>query len=161
MLDWGSFADLKSLTWRDIIKEEDGSLWISKNREKTDILFHVKLLDIPLGIIEKYKGISGIGKDDPVFNVLSHRRISDALKTIAKHCKINTSLSYHVGRHTFASQLCLSQGVPIESVSRMMGHRNIQTTQRYARVNNEKIGKDMKQLSNRLSAKFDFLNSNI
>lgn len=156
-----SFADLKSLTWRDIIKEEDGSLWISKNREKTDILFHVKLLDIPLGIIEKYKGINGIEKDNPVFNVLSYSRINHALKYIAKHCDIKTSLSYHVGRHTFASQLCLSQGVPIESVSRMMGHRNIQTTQRYARVNNEKIGKDMKQLSNRLSTKFDFLKSNI
>lgn len=155
-----SYADLKSLTWRNIVREEDGSLWISKNREKTDILFHVKLLDIPLQIIEKYKGISGTGKDDPVFKVLSHRRISDALKSIAKHCNITTNLSYHVGRHTFASQLCLSQGVPIESVSRMMGHRNIQTTQRYARVNNEKIGKDMKLLSNRLSKRFNFTTTN-
>lgn len=155
-----SYADLKSLTWRNIVREEDGSFWISKNREKTDILFHVKLLDIPLQIIEKYKGISGTAKDDPVFKVLSHRRISDALKSIAKHCKITTNLSYHVGRHTFASQLCLSQGVPIESVSRMMGHRNIQTTQRYARVNNEKIGKDMKLLSNRLSSRFNFTVTN-
>lgn len=151
-----SYADLKGLVWKDIIREEDGSLWIFKSRQKTDITFNVKLLDIPIRIIEKYKGISGTDKDDPVFVVLSHRRISDALKAVAKHCGIATKISFHVARHCFASQLCLSQGVPIESVSRMMGHRNIQTTQRYARVNNEKIGNDMKQLSNRLAGKFNF-----
>lgn len=155
-----SFIDLKQLTWKEIITEEDRSLWISMSRQKTDIPFNVKLLDIPVRIIEKYKGISGTGKDDTVFKVLSHRRISDALKTIAKHCNITTNISFHVARHCFASQLCLSQGVPIESVSRMMGHRNIQTTQRYARVNNEKIGNDMKQLSKRLSGKFNFANNN-
>lgn len=155
-----SFVDLKQLTWKHIITEEDGSLWISMSRQKTDISFNVKLLDIPIRIIEKYKGLSGIGKDDTVFKVLSHRRISDALKTIAKHCDITTNVSFHVARHCFASQLCLSQGVPIESVSRMMGHRNIQTTQRYARVNNQKIGNDMKQLSQRLSGKFNYTNNN-
>ena len=61
-----------------------------------------------------------------------------------------------MARHVFASELCLSQGVPIESVSRMMGHKNINTTQRYARVNNEKIGNDMKQLSLRISDKFTY-----
>lgn len=155
-----SYIDLKQLTWKNIITEEDGSLWICMSRQKTDIPFHVKLLDIPIQIIEKYKGISGTGKDDPVFKVLSHRRISDALKTIAKHCNITTNISFHVARHCFASELCLSQGVPIESVSWMMGHRNIQTTQRYARVNNEKIGNDMKQLSKRLSGKFSYTGDN-
>ncbi|WP_165026119.1 site-specific integrase [Dysgonomonas sp. ZJ279] len=155
-----SFIDLKQLTWKHIITEEDGSLWISMSRQKTDIPFNVKLLNIPIRIIEKYKGISGTGKDDTVFKVLSHRRISDALKAIAKHCNITTNVSFHVARHCFASQICLSQGVPIESVSRMMGHRNIQTTQRYARVNNEKIGNDMKQLSNRLANKFTYTANN-
>ena len=106
--------------------------------------------------MEKYKGISGAGKDDTVFKVLSHRRISDALKTISKYCDIITNVSFHLARHCLANQLCLSQGFPIESVSLMMGHRNIQTTQRYARVNNEKIGNDMKQLSQRLSGKFNY-----
>lgn len=155
-----SFIDLKQLTWKDIVTEEDGSLWISMSRQKTDISFNVKLLDISIKIIEKYKGISGTGKDNTVFKVLSHRRISDALKTIAKYCDITTNVSFHVARHCFASQICLSQGVPIESVSRMMGHRNIQTTQRYARVNNEKIGNDMKALSNRLSNKFTYSANN-
>lgn len=120
-----SYIDLRQLTWKNIITEEDGSLWICMSRQKTDIPFHVKLLDIPIQIIEKYKGISGTGKDDTVFKVLSHRRISDALKTIAKHCNITANISFHVARHCFAIQLCLSQGVPIESVSQMMEHRNI------------------------------------
>ena len=84
-------------------------------------------------------------------------RIIYALKIIAKQCNITTKLSFHVGRHIFASELCLSQGVPIESVSRMMGHKNIQTTQRYARVNNEKIGNDMKLLSLRISDKYTYV----
>lgn len=146
-----SYADLKQLTWKDIIKDEDDSLWISMSRQKTSVPFHVKLLDIPIRIIEKYKGLA---TDDCVFPVLSQGRINYALKIIAKQCDINKALCFHMSRHTFASQLCLSQGVPIESVSRMMGHRNIQTTQRYARVNNEKIGNDMKLLSSRIENKY-------
>lgn len=146
-----SYADLKQLTWKDIIRDEDDSLWISMSRQKTSVPFHVKLLDIPIRIMEKYKGLA---TDDCVFPVLSQGRINYALKIIAKQCSINTALCFHMSRHTFASQLCLSQGVPIESVSRMMGHRNIQTTQRYARVNNEKIGNDMKLLSSRIENKY-------
>ena len=152
-----SFIDLKQLTWKDIITEEDGSLWISMSRQKTDAPFNVKLLSIPIQIMEKYKGLA---KDNLVFSVLSIGRINYALKIIAKYCNISTNMSFHVARHCFASQLCLSQGVPIESVSRMMGHRNIQTTQRYARVNNEKIGNDMKRLSQRLAGKFSLTANN-
>ncbi|KAA6337434.1 Tyrosine recombinase XerC [termite gut metagenome] len=149
-----SYVDLKNLTWKDILTEEDGSLWISMSRQKTGIPFHVKLLDIPIKILEKYRGLA---KENLVFPALGHGRINYALKIIAKHCRIDKALCFHQSRHTFASQLCLSQGVPIESVSRMMGHRNIQTTQRYARVNNEKIGNDMKQLSKRLANKFSYV----
>lgn len=151
------YVDLKRLTWRDIVTEEDGSLWISMSRQKTGMPFNVKLLDIPTQIMEKYRGLA---KDNHVFSVLSIGRINYALKIIAKHCDISTTVSFHVARHCFASQLCLSQGVPIESVSRMMGHRNIHTTQRYARVNNEKIGSDMKRLSERLTGKFYYTDNN-
>jgi site-specific recombinase XerD len=82
--------------------------------------------------------------------------VNNALKKIAEHCGITTPVSFHVARHCFASQVCLSQGVPIESVSRMLGHRDIRTTQRYAQVNNEKIGSDMKQLSQRLVGKYSY-----
>jgi len=150
-----SYIDLKNLTWKEIITEEDGSRWISKSRQKTGIPFNVKLLDIPILIIEKYKGYSN---NFLVFNVYCQAKINKLLKDVAKLCGINKALSFHQSRHTFASQVCLSQGVPIESVSRMLGHTDIATTQRYAHVNMEKIGSDMKQLSTRISGKYIFVN---
>jgi len=146
-----SYIDLKKLTWKEIITEEDNSLWISKSRQKTGIPFNVKLLDIPVRIIEKYKEFS---KNDLVFSVFCQVTTNKLLKEIAKLCGINKALSFHISRHTFASQVCLSQGVPIESVSRMLGHADIATTQRYAHVNTEKIGNDMKELSVRISGKY-------
>ena len=149
-----SYADVHKLSWKDIITEDDGSLWISADRQKTKTTFNVKLLDIPVRIMEHYKGIATDGK---VFPPMSLGQVNVGLKRIARNCGINRALSYHVARYTFASQICLSQGVPIESVSRMMGHKNIHTTQRYARLNNEKIGNDMKELSERLSSKLHYV----
>jgi integrase len=148
-----SYADLKKLTRKEIVREKDGSLWISSSRQKTGVPFNVKLLDIPLQIIEKYRGCS---KGEYVFRIPTLTTINNTLKKIAAYCGIDKSLSFHQARHSFASQVCLSQGVPIESVSRMLGHRDIRTTQRYAHVSNEKIGNDMKQLSLRLAGKFDY-----
>ena len=73
------------------------------------------------------------------------------LKEAAKFCGIDKPLTFHMSRHTFATEVCLSQGVPIESVSRMLGHTDIATTQRYAHVNKEKIGNDMKRVSDKYS----------
>lgn len=149
-----SYADLKKLTWKDIIKESDGSLWISSERQKTKTAFNVKLLDIPIQIIEYYEGLAD---NDNVFPVMSLGQVNVGLKRIARHCKINRTLTYHMARYTFASQICLSQGVPIESVSRMLGHTSIQTTQRYARLNNEKVINDMKQFAQRIANEFNFI----
>jgi integrase len=146
-----SYADVKKLTWKDVITEDDGSLWISTERQKTKTTFNVKLLSIPIQIMEYYKGLASDGK---VFPSISLGQVNVALKRVARKCNIDRSLSFHQSRYTFASQICLSQGVPIESVSRMMGHTNIATTQRYARVNNEKIIRDMKQLSIKIENKF-------
>ena len=148
-----AYADLHKLSWKDIITEDDGSLWISANRQKSHTEFNVKLLNIPIQIMEYYKGLAPDGK---VFPSMSLGQVNVGLKRIARNCGINRVLSYHMARYTFASQICLSQGVPIESVSRMLGHKHIQTTQRYARLNNEKIGNDMQQLSARLTTKFNF-----
>jgi integrase len=148
-----SWIDLKNLTWKEIITEEDESLWISKSRQKTGVPFNVKLLDIPVQIIEKYRDFS---KDDWVFNVFCPTKTNKLLKEIAKLCGIDKTLTFHMSRHTFASQVCLSQGVPIESVSRMLGHTDIATTQRYAHVNRDKIGNDMKALSVRIADKYSF-----
>ena len=148
-----SYIDLKNLTWKELVTEEDGSRWISKSRQKTGTPFHVKLLDIPARIIEKYKALS---KDNLIFNVPCQSTTNQSLKEIAGLCGINKTLTFHVSRHTFASQVCLSQGVPIESVSRMLGHTDIATTQRYAHVNRDKIGNDMKLLSARIAGKYSF-----
>jgi len=148
-----SFIDLKNLTWKEIIVEEDRSHWISKSRQKTGIPFNVKLLNIPVQIMERYRGLA---KENFVFDVPYLQKINTALKEVAKLCKIDRVLSFHLSRHTFASQVCLSQGVPIESVSRMLGHTDIATTQRYAHVNMEKIGNDMKLLSTRIADKYSF-----
>jgi integrase len=146
-----SWIDLKHLTGKEIITEEDGSRWISKFRQKTGVPFNVKLLDISIQIIEKYRDFS---KDDLVFNVFCQMKTNKLLKEIAGLCRINKVLTFHMSRHTFASQVCLSQGVPIESVSRMLGHTDIATTQRYAHVNRDKIGNDMKALSVRIADKY-------
>jgi integrase len=148
-----SYSDLKKLIWKEIITEKDGSLWISASRKKTKVPFNVKLLDIPKQILKKYKGRA---KADFVFRTPNINLINETLKKIAIQCEIDKHLTYHLARHSFASQICISQGVSIESVSRMLGHRDIRTTQRYAQINNEKIGNDMKQLSIRLSDKFDY-----
>lgn len=148
-----AYADLHKLSWKDIITEDDGSLWISANRQKSHTEFNVKLLNIPIQIMEYYKGLASDGK---VFPHMSLGQVNVGLKRIARNCGINRALSFHQARYTFASQICLSQGVPIESVSRMLGHKHIQTTQRYARLNNEKISNDMHQLSARLASKFNF-----
>ncbi len=148
-----AYADVHKLSWKDIITEDDGSLWISANRQKSHTEFNVKLLNIPIHIMEYYKGLASDGK---VFPHMSLGQVNVGLKRIARNCGINRVLSYHMARYTFASQICLSQGVPIESVSRMLGHKHIETTQRYARLNNEKIGNDMQQLSARLATKFNF-----
>ncbi|MDR1368722.1 MAG: site-specific integrase [Dysgonamonadaceae bacterium] len=149
-----SYIDLKNLTWKETVREEDGSLWISKSRQKTSIPFNVKLLNIPLRIIDRYRDLS---KDGLVFNVFCQVKINKLLKEVAKLCGIIRPLSFHQSRHTFASQVCLSQGVPIESVSKMLGHTDIATTQRYAHVNREKIGSDMKLLSTRIADKYVFI----
>ena len=148
-----AYADVHKLSWKDIITEDDGSLWISANRQKSHTEFNVKLLNIPIQIMGYYKGLASDGK---VFPHMSLGQVNVGLKRIARNCGINRALSFHQARYTFASQICLSQGVPIESVSRMLGHKHIQTTQRYARLNNEKISNDMQQLSARLSTKFNF-----
>ena len=148
-----SYIDLKNLMWKEIITEEDGSLWISKSRQKTGVPFNVKLLNAAIQIIEKYKGLAS---ENYVFIVPHLRKMNPALKEVAGLCKIDKTLSFHISRHTFATEVCLSQGVPIESVSRMLGHTDIATTQHYAHVNREKIGNDMKSLAARLETKFDF-----
>src|SRR5574344_2210540 len=131
---------------------DDGVLWIKTSRQKTGTPCDIPLLDIPKQIIEKYKGIAKNGKLLPM---LSCGRLNKNLKVIAKLCNIERRLIYHMSRHTYATQVCISQGVPIETLSKMMGHRSITTTQLYAKITNQKVNEDMKILSNRIENKYE------
>ena len=98
-------------------------------------------------IIEKYKGMA---KDNKVFPMPSNTTCNKKLKAIADLCGIKTHLTYHVARHSAATTILLSNGVPIETVSRLLGHTNIKTTQIYAKITAQKISQDLELLSDKL-----------
>ncbi|KAA6324982.1 Tyrosine recombinase XerD [termite gut metagenome] len=147
-----SYADLRKLSWKDIITEEDGSRWISTDRQKTKTTFHVKLLNIPVQIMERYRGLA---TGDNVFPSMSLGQVNVGLKKVAKKCDINRTLTFHMSRHTFATTVCLSQGVPIETLSQMLGHQDITTTQIYAKVTRTKINEDMTNLAKQIEGKYE------
>jgi hypothetical protein len=124
-------------------------LWIIGKREKTGVNYNVPLLDTPKQIIEKY---SGKLPDEKVLPVMSNQKMNEYLKEIGTVCGIDKNLSYHLARHTFAT-LTLTKGVSIESVSKMLGHTNIKTTQIYARVTDVKVSTDMASFAEKLEDK--------
>ena len=142
-----SYADVKKLTTDNLQTFFDGNLWIITRRRKTNTDSNIRLLDVPKRIIEKYKGLTG---DNRVLPVPSNSSCNEKLKKIGKQCGIKTRLTYHVARHSAATTILLSHGVPIETVSRTLGHTNIKTTQIYARITNQKISRDMESLSQKL-----------
>ena len=146
-----SYIDIKNLTPEKIVTMEDGSMWVMDKRQKTGVAFNVRLMDIPLAIIEKYKGTGAEGK---LFPMPCVGTVYFSLNSIARRLGINKKVSFHQGRHTFASLITLSEGVPIETVSRMLGHRDIKTTQIYAELSLDKIAQDIKKLSERIKEKY-------
>lgn len=145
------YCDMRNLTEANVTRDKDGNLWIETTRQKTGTPENVRLLDVAIRILEKYRGMD---KNNKLFPILTKESMNRHLKKIAKQCGIERNLSFHQGRHTFASQVCLAQGVPIETVSRAMGHKNITTTQRYAQVTHEKIDKDVSALSLNIGDKY-------
>ncbi|GHU13869.1 tyrosine recombinase [Betaproteobacteria bacterium] len=149
-----AFRDICNLTPKHIVKADDGILWIKTTRQKTGTPCDIPLLDIPLKIIEKYKGLA---KDRKLLPMLSCGRLNKNLKVIGKLCNIERRIIYHCGRHTYATEICLSQGVPIESVSRMLGHRDLRSTQIYAKITNHKIAEDVKRVESRIESRFQIV----
>jgi len=136
-----AYADLKRLRTSDITQAEDGSWWIHIRRQKTDTLSSVRLLDIPLRIVEKY---SDQRKGNKVFNVYERGYFITLTRELGN--VYGFDLTFHQARHNFGTHVTLSLGVPIETVSRMMGHMSITTTQLYAQVTDKKVDEDMKIL---------------
>lgn len=136
-----SFIDIQKLKWSNIQSFFDGHQWIISRRKKSDVASNVRLLEIPNRIIEKYRGIT---RNDYVFPVPSNATCNSHVKKMIEEAQIVTEqkITFHTARHTFATMF-LTEGVPLESLSKMMGHKNISTTQIYAKITSQKISKDM------------------
>lgn len=144
-----AYIDLKLLRAENIRTSFDGNQWIMTHRHKTDTPVNVPILDIPMELIERYKGVS---KKGYILPILSNQKMNKYLKDVAEACGIEKNITFHMARHTFATTVTLSQGVPIESVSKMLGHTQIKTTQIYARITNEKISRDMAVLAEKMKS---------
>jgi len=144
---------MRKLTDEDISIADDKVIWIKTCREKTGMDYEIPLLELPLQILDRYRGTAPNGKLLPMYH---NSDLNKELKKLAKICGIERRLTFHCGRHTYATEITLSQGVPIETVSRMLGHSQITTTQIYAKITNDKIDEDMKALEKRIAGKFKF-----
>ena len=136
-----------------ISKGVDSEKWVFTSRQKSDEPSRIPLLPGALAIIKKYKDHPKCISDDVVLPVNSNQKMNEYLKEIASVCGIDKALTSHIARHTFATTVTLSNGVPIESVSKMLGHRNLRTTQHYAKILDLKVSDDMKQLKHKLAKK--------
>lgn len=138
-----AFVDAKNLLKKDIQLGQDGGQWIQIKRQKTNQKCDIPLLKKPLKILDKYKELNG----DFVFKRISNQKINEFLKEIASLCEIDKRVSFHLARHTFATTVTLNNNVPIETVSKAMGHSKISTTQIYAKILQSKVGKDLRSLN--------------
>ncbi|MBZ9651815.1 site-specific integrase [Psychroflexus sp. CCL10W] len=141
-----AYADVKKLNRNDIISESDTEEWIKTKRSKTDIRSNIPILPIAKKIIEKYEDNDLLKEKGLVLPVLSNQKMNAYIKEIATLAGITKNLTFHLARHTFATTVTLTNGVPIESVSKMLGHTNLKTTQHYAKILDMKVSRDMKIL---------------
>jgi integrase len=145
-----SYIDMKNLRLHHLVKEND-RYWIRTKRQKSGVASNIPLLPIPLALIRKHHpDLTAADPANSVMPVTSNQKTNRALKKIAEHCNINKELTFHIARHTFATTVTLSNGVPIESVSKMLGHRRIATTQHYAKIVDKKVEEDMRVLEGKL-----------
>lgn len=141
-----SYIDVIELTPENIMKGIDGANWIFTSRRKTDVIVKVPLLDQAQLIIDKYKDNPRTIAKGTLFPRISNQKLNAYLKELADICGIKKRLTFHVARHTFATTVTLSNGVPIATVSKLLGHTKITTTQIYAKVLEHKLSEDMADL---------------
>ncbi len=146
-----SYGDMCRLTVENLETAEDGTIWIKATREKTGVEFEIPLLDLPLHIIDKYRDTTSGGKLLPMYR---NSELNKGLKQLAAACDINRKLTFHMARHTYATEIALSHSVPMETVSRMLGHSRVDTTQIYAKVTDNKIDTDTQSLDKRIAERF-------
>lgn len=147
-----AYIDISNLTPENVSKGIDGKDWLMTKRQKTDTTVRVPLLPEATNLLKKYKNHPVAKANGTVFPVITNQRMNGYLKEIAEICGINKNLTFHLARHTFATTVTLSNGVPIESVSKMLGHTSIRTTQIYAKVVEHKLSEDMHNLEIRMAS---------
>lgn len=138
-----AYSDTKKLSKDHLLIGIDGEKWIKINRTKTDARSSIPLLPTAAAIIDKYSDNVKSKTENKLLPVLSNQKMNDYLKEIAGVCGINKNITFHLARHTFATTVTLTNGVPLESVSKMLGHKSVRTTQHYAKIVDRKVSDDM------------------
>jgi site-specific recombinase XerD len=146
-----AYIDVKNLTKSHISIGIDGDKWIFTHRQKTETASKIPVLPVTQMIIDKYADHPQAINEEKLLPILSNQKMNAYLKEIAAVCEIEKELTFHIARHTFATTVTLTNGVPIESVSKMLGHKNLRTTQHYAKVLDKKVSEDMKILRDKFS----------
>ena len=146
-----AYIDTMNLTAGNIVKGIDGNDWLITSRQKTDTDVRIPLLPQAEELIKKYHNHPKAVNYGTLFPVISNQKMNAYLKEIADLCNINKAITFHIARHTFATTVTLSNGVPIESVSKMLGHTTIRSTQVYAKVVEQKLSEDMQNLKKRMA----------
>ena len=146
-----AYIDVKNLTKSHISIGIDGDKWIFTHRQKTESASKIPVLPVTQMIIDKYADHPQAINEEKLLPILSNQKMNAYLKEIAGVCEIEKELTFHIARHTFATTVTLTNGVPIESVSKMLGHKNLRTTQHYAKVLDKKVSEDMKILRDKFS----------
>ncbi|MFT4833173.1 MAG: integrase [Psychroserpens sp.] len=153
-----AYSDVKKLSKNDVVIGIDGHKWIKIKRSKTDTRSSIPILPTASDILEKYEQHPEVLDQGKLLPVLSNQKMNAYLKEIADVCAISKNLTFHLARHTFATTVTLSNGVPIESVSKMLGHKSLRTTQHYAKILDRKVSEDMEILRLKMK-KFDINDS--
>lgn len=148
-----AYIDMANLDADNIIMGIDKEYWLRTSRQKTVTRVSVPLLPQALALLEKYKNHSVLIEKGRILPYISNQKINEYLKEIAIHCGINKNMTFHLARHTFATTITLNNGIPLETVSKMLGHTKLSTTQIYVHVLERKISDDMKALRTRFKQK--------
>ena len=146
-----AFIGVQQLAPEHIVRDNNGNLWIRKPRQKTKNMCNIPLLDIPQEILRKYADHSTCRKKGVLLPVPCNQKMNSYLKEIADICMIRKNLTTHCARHSYATSVCLANGVSLENVAKMLGHSNIKMTQHYARVLDSSILRDMMQVRRAIS----------
>ncbi len=146
-----AYCDVAKLTTKNFVTGIDGAMWITTTRSKTNVDSRIPLLSIPHSIVEKYLQHPITNLSGKLLPVISNQRMNAYLKEVADICGIKKELTFHCARHTFATTVTLTNGVPIETVSKMLGHKSLKTTQHYAKIIDKKVSDDMMILRKKLN----------